>query len=236
MTRAYLSQSARWLMWGLIVSGSVLYMSARFIQPVLPNYSYKTEAGPAPATVQAIVAGPFKGLASDYNILSVFTMYDYIKHAPLDKAGKQQAWQQLSSYLHRAQSLDPWFMDTYRLTIGLLAFSEGFASDAIQMLETGSNHISWDWRLPFFAGFIAYDRLNDQKKAFEFMQKSISRPNAPPLAIGLASRFLQKEKGSEASIIFLEYMLQTMPKGYHGPIKKRIEKLKDQAASKEEVE
>lgn len=223
-------------MWGLIVFGSVLYMSARLIQPVLPNYSHRTEAGPASATVQAIAAGPFKGLASDYNILSVFTMYDYIKHAPLDKTGKQLAWRQLSSYLYRAQALDPWFMDTYRLTIGLLAFTEGFASDAVQILGTGSDQITWDWKLPFFAGFIAYDRLNDQQKAFEFMQESISRPNAPPLAIGLASRFLQKEKGPEASMIFLEYMLQTMPKEYHGPIKKRIEKLKDQTASREREE
>ena len=233
MIRPHLSQPVRWLTWGFIISGCTLYICTRLIQPVLQNHSHEMETGPSPAIIQSIAAGPFKGLASDFNILSVFTMYNHIKFAPLDEAQQQVAWQQLSSYLHRAQSLDPWFMDTYRLTIGLLAFSDGFASDAVQILEAGSKHISWDWKLPFYAGFIAYDRLNNQQKAFELMQESISRPNVSPLAIGLASRFLQKEKGPEASVLFLEYMLQTMPNKYHGPIKKRIKELKRKTILKE---
>lgn len=236
MIRTGVSQSSRWLMWGFIVIGSFLYMGARLTQSALPNHSYATETGPAPAIIQSIAAGPFKGLASDYNILAVFTMYNHIKHTPLDKAQQQLAWQHLSSYLHRAQALDPWFMDTYRLTTGLLAFHEGFASDAVQILKLGSTQLTWDWKLPFFAGFIAYDRLNDQKMAYEFMQEAIRRPNVPPLAVGLASRFLQKEKGREASILFLEYLLQTMPQAYHGPIRQRIEKLKSQPSSNESRE
>jgi hypothetical protein len=235
MIRLDLSQPARWLTWGFIISGCTLYICARLIQPSLQSHSRQIETGPSPAIIQSIAAGPFKGMASDFNILSVFTMYNHIKSAPLDKAQQQMAWQHLSSYLNRAQSLDPWFRDTYRLTIGLLAFSDGFASDAVQILEAGSAQISWDWKLPFYAGFIAYDRLNDRQKAFELMQESISRPNVSPLAIGLASRFLQKEKGSEASIFFLEYMLQTMPEKYHGPIKNRIKRLRDEAASLEET-
>jgi hypothetical protein len=233
MIRLDLSQPARWLTWGFIISGCTLYICARLIQPSLQSHSRQIETGPSPAIIQSIAAGPFKGLASDFNILSVFTMYDHITHAPLNEHEKHLAWEHLSSYLHRAQNLDPWFKDTYRLTIGLLAFSEGFASDAVQILEAGSDQISWDWKLPFYAGFIAYDRLNDRQKAFELMQKAISRPNVSPLAIGLASRFLQKEKGSEASIFFLEYMLQTMPKKYHGPIKKRIEELTQNSTPKE---
>jgi len=234
MIRTETNQFSRWLTWGFIVIGCLLYMGARLTQASIPTHSYATEAGPAPATIQSIAAGPFKGLASDYNILAVFTMYDHIKHAPLDKPQQQLAWQHLSSYLHRAQSLDPWFMDTYRLSIGLLAFHEGFASDAVQLLKAGSSKISQDWRLPFFAGFIAYDRLNDHKMAYELMQEALRRPNTPPLAIGLASRFLMKEKGNEASLLFLEYLLQTMPKAYHGPIKKRIEKLKSQSEKSNE--
>jgi hypothetical protein len=201
----------------------------------LPIYSHQIATGPASKIVQSIAAGPYKGLASDFNILAVFTMYDHIKHAPLNENEQHLAWQHLSSYLQRAQDLDPWFKDTYRLTIGLLAFSEGFASDAVQILETGSKQMTRDWKLPFFAGYIAYDRLNDHQKAFELMQESISRPNVPPLAIGLASRFLQKESGQEASILFLEYLLQTMPEKYRGPIKSRIKRLRDEAASLEET-
>ncbi len=218
-------------MWGFIISGCVLYAGARLSQPIVPNYSYAMESGPAPANTQAIAAGPFKGLVSDYNILSVFTMYDHIKKKPLSQAQRKLAWQQLSSYLHNAQHLDPWFNDTYRLTVGLLAFQKGLALDAVQILNMGSDYIDWDWKLPFYAGFIAYDRLNDQKMAYEFMQEAISRPNVPPLAIGLTSHFLQKEKGHEASMMFLEYLLQTMPKAYHDPIKQRIERLKSQPDS-----
>lgn len=226
MNAKNLNPSAHRLTWGLIVFGSLLYIGIRLLPSPFLIHAHQIETGPAPTAVQSILAGPFKGIAADFNILAVFTVYDQIKHAPLDETQQQLAWQQLSSYLYRAQSLDPWFMDTYRLSIGLLGFSKGYAADAVQLLEMGSSYISQDWRLPFFAGFIAYDRLQDEGKAFKYMQESIKRPNVPPLAIGLASRFLQKDKGEEASMLFLEYMLATMPRGYHGPIKRRLDELK----------
>lgn len=211
----------------LIISGTMLYLGAQswhgqFIKA--QNHIY-IERGTVPVTLQKVIAGPCQGLAADANILSVFTIYDLIRSRSLSPEQQKHAWKQLSGYLDAASQIDPWFKDTYRLSSGLLAFSPDGMNDAINILQRGSSARTWDWETPFLAGFIAHDRLHDDKMAFEFMKLAAQRPDAPPSAIRLASKFLNNESGIDVSIIFLEQMLKMLPERYHAPIKQRIKEL-----------
>ena len=213
--------------WLLLVIGCLIYAGSRFIQHD-SNYKLSTtlRSGPAPSLIQKIMAGPFTGIAADYNILGAFFLYDQIK-TQLPDSKKVQGWKQLAAHLDRTSEIDPWFMDTYRLASGLLAYSDYDTSrTAVSILEKGIKARTWDWELPFLAGFISYDKLADNKLAFDYMKIATERPGVPPLAIGLASRILNREKGVDASIFFLQYLLKTMPEAYHGQIQRRIHKLK----------
>lgn len=218
----------------LILVGVVLYAVTRGADVVDFRQQAARHTGPSPAALQQIAAGPCRGLGADFDLLSIYSIYDQILHAGLDASQKALAWRHLTAYLERAQTLDPWFWDIYRLSGGLLGFQKGYASTAIDIMEKGAAWRSWDWETPFIAGFLSYDRLHDYDRAYRLMRESAGRPGAPPIVIGLAANFLMHEKGTAASLQFLQYMLKTMPKGYQGPIQKRIDKLRKQGKADEE--
>ncbi|NWF39373.1 hypothetical protein F3F96_09520 [Mariprofundus sp. NF] len=217
------------LLWSLLLLATITYGASRMlVSDSTSILSTVVQSGPLPSVAQQIVAGPFVGMVADYNILAVFTIYDQITYK-LPESEKRHAWQQLASYLQRTSDIDPLFMDTYRLSSGLLAYSEHGTRDAVTILAKGAEARSWDWELPFLAGFIAYDSLKDYEQAFYFMKMATKRPGVPPIAIGLASRMLTQEQGMEASISFLQYLLTTMPEAYHGQIQRRLRELKESA-------
>ena len=209
----------------LMLTGVVLYAVARHAGHADYGLEIDRHTGPSPAIIQQVIAGPCPGLGADANLLSVYSIYDQILHAGLDGKNEAIAWHHLKTYLERAQSLDPWFWDIYRLSGGLLGFHEGSERDAISIMEKGAQWRTWDWETPFVAGFLAYDRMHDDGLAYRLMRLSADRPGVPPMVIGLAAKFLMQEKGVETSLMFLHYMLKTMPEGYKGPIQERIDKL-----------
>jgi len=184
-----------------------------------------------PPAAQKVLAGPFAGAAADFNLLAVFSIYDVIRTQSRDH---NALWHKLHARLTAAQQLDPWFWDVYRLTTGLMAFHERGTSAAVKLLSKGANARTWDWEMPFMAGFLAHDFLHDDKRASELMSEAIKRPNAPPLAVGLASQFLQASEGSESSIRFLFYLRASLPAEYRDVINARIARL--QLAKKRETQ
>jgi len=66
-------------------------------------------------------AGPIPALAADFAILTVFDIYDHIQSSS-SPHNQEKLWNQLSFQLHKAQSMDPYFRDVYRLAEGLLAY------------------------------------------------------------------------------------------------------------------
>ncbi|WP_231368663.1 hypothetical protein [Mariprofundus ferrooxydans] len=187
--------------------------------------------GGLPPSAQKIISGPFVGAAADFNLLSVFSIYEGIRRQPADN---NALWKKLHTRLLAAQELDPWFWDVYRLATGLMAFHKQGTSAAVDLLSKGAKARTWDWEMPFMAGYLAHDFLHDDKRAATLMSEAIKRPNAPPLAIGLASEFLNTSEGSAASLRFLHYLQTSMPAEYRGVIDARIARLQ-QAKNRQET-
>ena len=180
--------------------------------------------GGLPPSAQKLISGPFVGAAADFNLLGVFAIYEGIRKQPTDK---NALWQKLHARLLAAQQLDPWFWDVYRLTIGLMAFHKQGTSAAVELLSKGAKARTWDWEMPFMAGYLAHDFLHDDKRAATLMTEAIKRPNAPSLAVGLASQFLSDSEGSAASLRFLYYLRATMPAEYRSIIDARLKQTKN---------
>jgi len=185
--------------------------------------------GNLPPAAQQVAAGPFQGVAADLNLLGAFSIYDVIREHELTNNQTDNAlWQKLHARLVSAQAMDPWFWDTYRLTVGLMAFHKQGTAAAVDLLSRGATARTWDWEMPFMAGFLAHDMLHDDKRAYELMSEAVKRPNAPPLAVGLASQFLNSAEGSEASMRFLRYLKSTLPAAYRDVIIARIARLQQE--------
>lgn len=206
----------------------VLFLACLFIARTDGLDSRRTTAerwgNPAPVLLDLSLAGPLRGLASDFDLLHVFSIYHAASQEQKTQ-GSTELWPVMAAYLQRAQEMDPRFFDVYRLSGTLLAYDAKMPHLAVQLLEKGAEQLKDNWELPFIAGFLAYDQLKDNQLAYRLMKEAAVRPDTPPLTVHLAARFLAKDEGNSAGIAFLQTMIQLLPEGYHAGLKKRISEL-----------
>ena len=86
----------------------------------------------------------------------------------------------LQIYDRVVTELDPRFRDAYLLGSLILALEDRRPEDALKLLDKGIRENPDDWMLPFEAGFIAFDSLQDYRRAADYFQISMARPDAHP--------------------------------------------------------
>jgi len=130
-------------------------------------------------------AGPIPALAADFAILTVFDIYDHIQSSS-SPHNQEKLWNQLSFQLHKAQSMDPYFRDVYRLAEGLLAYEGNRITDAIDLLSKSDPWMNSAEPLIAASSIAHYDLKND-KLAIELANRAIRKPDAQDLTIGFAT-------------------------------------------------
>lgn len=116
--------------------------------------------------------------------------------------------QGMSRLLHGAVQLDPYNMDAYYFAQGFLTWDAHQFQVANDLLEYGMKYRTWDWYLPFFAGFNSAYFLKDYKKAAEFY-KTAGDLSGKVLFKSLAGRYLQESGQTELAIAYLTGMMKT---------------------------
>jgi hypothetical protein len=113
----------------------------------------------------------------------------------------------MSRLLHGAVKLDPYNMDAYYFAQGFLTWDAKQFKVANDLLEYGMKYRTWDWSLPFFAGFNQAYFLKDYSKAALYYQKAglLSKSD---LHIQLAGRYMQESGQTDLAISYLSAMEQ----------------------------
>jgi len=114
----------------------------------------------------------------------------------------------MSRLLHGAVQLDPYNMDAYYFAQSFLTWDARQYKVANELLDYGMKYRTWDWQLPYFAGFNAAFFLKDATKAAAYYQKA-GELSGQPLHKGLASRYLQESGQTELAIAYLSGMVKT---------------------------
>lgn len=132
----------------------------------------------------------------------------------IDKAGDGRViaeppdLQGMSRLLHGAVQLDPYNMDAYYFAQGFLTWDARQYKVANDLLEYGMKYRSWDWYLPYFAGFNNAYFLKDYKKAAEYY-KIAGDLSGVDLYKSLAGRYLQESGQTDLAIAYLTGMVKT---------------------------
>jgi len=166
-------------------------------------------------------AGAVPGLAADTSILKIFDIYDRIRTSP--EHDRDKWWDQLSFYLHKAQSMDPYFKDAYRLTEGLLAYEGKRTYEAIGLLSASEKWLNSADPLIAASSLAHYD-LNDDKLAIALATKAINKPDAQDLTIGFATSLIRQNSGCREAIAFMYSRLKLLPERYRQGITNRIKR------------
>jgi tetratricopeptide (TPR) repeat protein len=146
-------------------------------------------------------------------------------------------YQRMSGILHGALKLDPYNMDAYYFAQSFLTWEVKQYQLANNLLDYGMKYRTWDWMLPFFAGFNSAYFLKDYKKAAEYYKRA-GELTGGELNISLAGRYMQESGQTDLAISYLSAMEkgernQAVKRNYQVRLKafkevRRIERARDQ--------
>ena len=111
----------------------------------------------------------------------------------------------MSRTIHAALKLDPYNMDGYYFAQSVLVWDVQQYKIANDLLEYGMKYRTWDWSLPYFAGFNYAYFLKDYGKAAQ-MYMRVGELSGTPISISLAGRYLQRAGKTELAITYLTAM------------------------------
>jgi len=108
----------------------------------------------------------------------------------------------MSRLLHGAVKLDPYNMDAYYFAQSFLTWDVKKYNIANDLLDYGMKYRTWDWQLPFFAGFNYAYFLKDYGKAAQYYKKA-GELSGSDLSIMLAGRYMQESGQTDLAIAYL---------------------------------
>lgn len=181
----------------LVVIPLASYMKKR---PVEVKLGYLPEA-----QVLKIAAGEHRCLVAESLVVKVlFYFGTLIDRQDRGIKVKPQYFDMFKS-MERAVKLDPYNSDAYYFTQAAFTWELGRAADVNRVLAYGMKYRTWDYQLPFYAGFNAAYFLHDYKSAARFMQKA-AEISGNQLFTTLASRYFYQAGQTQLGVMFLEVM------------------------------
>jgi tetratricopeptide (TPR) repeat protein len=115
-------------------------------------------------------------------------------------------WRRLYEALYTSTRLDPYNMDAYYFAQAVLTWDAGMVRQAVDLLEYGFAHRTWDWYLPFFLSFDYAYFLKDYEKAGEYMAKAAAL-NPQGWFETLASRYFYEGGRTALALAYLKEMI-----------------------------
>jgi len=111
----------------------------------------------------------------------------------------------MSRIIHGAVKLDPYNMDAYYFAQAILVWDVGQYKVANDLLQYGMKYRTWDWYLPFFAGFNYAYFLRDYEHAAHYYMQTAKLTGEPMFAT-LAGRYMHEAGQTELAITYLSTM------------------------------
>ncbi|MDH3899363.1 MAG: hypothetical protein OEV18_18435, partial [Deltaproteobacteria bacterium] len=128
-------------------------------------------------------------------------------------------WWRIYRAVYTSTRLDPYNMDAYYFAQAVLTWETGMTQQAIELLEHGFAHRTWDWYLPFYISFDYAFFLKDYEKAGMYLAKAAELKPEVEWYATLAARYFY-EGGSTA--LALAYLEEMIPAARNEAIKKRL--------------
>ena len=111
----------------------------------------------------------------------------------------------MSRTIHAALKVDPYNSDGYYFAQAVLVWDVKQYQLANNLLEYGMKYRTWDWSLPYYAGFNYAYFLKDYAKAAQMYMRA-GELSGSQVSVSLAGRYLQQSGKTELAISYLSSM------------------------------
>lgn len=158
--------------------------------------------------VLQFVAADQKQLVAASLVMKVMMYFGGLMESEPGKYKLPPDYQSMSRIIHGTVKLDPYNMDAYYFSQALLVWDVGAYQIATDLLVYGMKYRSWDWYLPFFAGFNSAYFLKDYPNAAKYYQRA-AELSGEWLFATLAGRYMQKTGQTELAMVYLTTMAKS---------------------------
>ena len=159
---------------------------------------------PRPEVLQ-VVSADQKQLVGASIIAKVILYFGGLMEKEHAKIAVPPDYQAMSRTIHAALKLDPYNMDGYYFAQAILVWDVKQYKLANDLLQYGMKYRTWDFYLPFFAGFNYAYFLKDYPHASEMYMRA-GELSGNPMFQTLAGRYLQQAGKTEMAIVYLSMM------------------------------
>lgn len=160
------------------------------------------------AQVLKFTTGDQRYLVANYFVTKVLfyfgTYLDRDRRAIVDKP----QYFNMFKTLETAVRLDPYNLDAYYFMQAAFTWELSRAKDVNRVLAYGMRYRTWDYQLPFYAGFNAAYFLKDYAAAATYMSKA-AELSGEPLFTNLAARYFYESGETDLGVVFLESMMKS---------------------------
>lgn len=159
-------------------------------------------------SIVQFVSADQKELTAALLVMKVMMYYGGLMESENAKFKLPPDYPSMSRVLHTALKLDPYNMDAYYFAQATLVWDSGAYRIANDLLVYGMKYRTWDWYLPFFAGFNSAYFLKEYDNAAKYYQKA-AELSGEPLFATLAGRYMQKSGQTELAIAYITAMIKS---------------------------
>jgi hypothetical protein len=177
----------------------------------LQNRPVQVRLGYVPeSSVLKFLTADQRYLVADWTVLKVIFYFGEL----LEKAKGSNLYASEPDYpgmfrmLQTGLRIDPYNADAYYLAQAVFTWDVGRAREVNNLLDYGLKYRTWDYQLPFFAGFNAAYFLKDYKAAAVYMKKAAEMSKEQQFAT-LAARYFYDAGEIDLALMFLDVMSTT---------------------------
>ncbi len=182
---------------------------------ILPFTSYmknrpfieKMGYAPEPGILKFLSADQYPFVAATL-VMKAINYYGGLAEAAKNKIDVPPEYRQMHDAIETAVHLDPYNMDAYYFDQATIVWGAGQVQATNRLLEYGMKYRSWDYYLPFFAGFNYAYFLKDYENAAR-CYKRVGELTGSDLTIRLAGRYLYEAGKTQLAIDYLSLMVKT---------------------------
>ncbi|HEY5974967.1 MAG TPA: hypothetical protein VIU41_09505 [Geobacteraceae bacterium] len=185
------------LIYLLIIPPFTAYLKER---PVTVKLGYLPEA-----QVLKVALADYRNLLAQYAVVKVLFYYGTLVEQFEHKVKQQPEYFNMFKTMQTAIKLDPYNMDAYYFTQAAFTWELQRVKEVNNMLDYGMKYRTWDYQLPFYAGFNAAYFQKDYKAAARYMQKA-AELSGQSLFTNLAARYFYEAGQTGLGLLFLETM------------------------------
>lgn len=174
-----------------------------------------------------IGAADHKQSVAAYLVFKVMVYFGTLVEKAENKIEIPPDYPAMSRILHSSVKLDPYNMDAYYFAQAILVWDVKQIKLANDLLEYGMKYRTWDFYLPFFAGFNNAYFLKDYERAAQYYKRA-GELTGDELHVNLAGRYMYEAGRTDLAIAYLGAMVKSAKNdAIRKSFNKRLEALKE---------